>query len=72
MMKILHCTNPKKCEWIELQAKRFSEHHMKCTLDWNHGQPVSAWYDDDFNICIKYKDGTWWHYLSSADGAVWW
>lgn len=51
-----------------LIKKTFERHKSKCEK-WVHGEPVDAWFDTDRNLCIKYKDGQWWHYNTSGN---WW
>lgn len=38
------------------------QRHREAFENWNEGEPVEAWFDDDNNVCVKYQSGKWWHY----------
>lgn len=48
-------------ELIELVDLAYDRHKFFCD-DWNEGEPIEAWFDDDRNVCVKYQSGKWWHY----------
>ena len=52
----------------KIVMKQYQKHKRVCA-EWEHGEPVMAWFDKDHNLCIKYEDGKWWHYSTSGK---WW
>lgn len=36
--------------------------HKQDVKDWQDGEPVNAWYDNDGNLCVEYSSGKCWHY----------
>lgn len=53
-------------------VKQAMEAHKKAFENWTKGKPVEEWVDDDGNICIKYQDGTWYHYKKVNNYWEWW
>ena len=49
------------------QVMRAYLYHKSIFEDWQEGEPVDYWYDEDGNLCIYYHSGKWWHY-KGADG----
>lgn len=48
---------------------------MHCTAHrhWTHGEPVEIWRDEYEFLCVKYTDGSWWHYRQTETGGFeWW
>lgn len=52
----------------ELATQSF-ENHQKAFREWREGAIKKVWYDSDFNLCIEYESGRWWHYNESGE---WW
>lgn len=52
----------------KIVMEQYQKHKRVCA-EWDHGEPVKAWFDEDHNLCIKYEDGKWWHYSTSGK---WW
>ena len=48
--------------------EQYQKHKRVCE-EWDHGEPVRSWFDEDHNLCIEYEDGKWWHYNTSGE---WW
>lgn len=30
--------------------------------DWNEGEPIKIWSEENCEVCVKYESGKWWHY----------
>ena len=59
-------------ELLELKKKALicmGKHKQALGGVWEHGEPDQAWYDADNVFCVKYQDGTWWHYGNNGE---WW
>lgn len=50
------------------------ERHRAAFEVWPHGELSESWVDDLGYICIRYSDGTWYHYgrCTIDDSIVWW
>lgn len=46
--------------------------HKKAWEDWPHGDISETKYDDNGYLCIRYKDGVWYHYGLENNHLVWW
>ena len=46
-------------------------HKTACEM-WLHGNMTTSWVDDTGTLCIKYQDGTWYHYAVEDNCIVWW
>lgn len=47
---------------MEKLTKEFSEKHMTEMSDWQHGDPVKAWWGIDGALYIEYEDGYYYAY----------
>lgn len=45
--------------------------HYNAYENWEHGEAVEAWYEDDI-LCLRYEDGSWYHYKKTENGWEWW
>mgnify|MGYP004732800117 CR=1 FL=1 len=52
--------------------RRFINTHKSACEDWQEGEPVKAWKDEDGFVCVKYESGNWWHYNETRSGLEWW
>lgn len=46
--------------------------HRTAHRRWTHGEPVEIWRDEYEFLCVKYTDGSWWHYRQTETGYEWW
>lgn len=46
--------------------------HRMAHRRWTHGEPVEIWRDEYEFLCVKYEDGSWWHYRQTETGYEWW
>lgn len=46
--------------------------HCKAHKQWTHGEPVEIWRDEYYFLCVRYEDGSWWHYRQAENGFEWW
>lgn len=46
--------------------------HCTAHKHWTHGEPVEIWRDECEFLCVKYMDGSWWHYRQTESGFEWW
>lgn len=46
--------------------------HCTAHKRWTHGEPVEIWRDEYEFLCVKYADGSWWHYRQTETGYEWW
>lgn len=50
--------------------------HRAAHTQWTHGEPVELWRDerDEYTfLCVRYEDGSWWHYRQTETGGFeWW
>lgn len=46
--------------------------HCTAHKRWTHGEPVEIWKDEYCFLCVKYEDGSWWHYRQTETGFEWW
>ena len=47
--------------------------HYRAHQRWTHGDPVKIWRDEYYFLCVKYEDGSWWHYRQTETGGFeWW
>lgn len=53
-------------------VKEFSNTHREASGAWTHGEPEHCWTDQDGYLCIRYEDGSWWHYGEKNGVLEWW
>lgn len=53
-------------------VKKISGTHRKASGTWTHGEPEHCWTDKDGCFCIRYEDGSWWHYKETDGILEWW
>lgn len=59
-------------ELIELSKLAYDRHKF-FRSDWDEGEPIEAWFDEDRNVCVKYASGKWWHYKDlDLPFPTWW
>lgn len=46
--------------------------HRTAHRQWTHGEPVEIWRDEYEFLCVRYADGSWWHYRQTETGYEWW
>lgn len=46
--------------------------HYMAHKRWAHGDPVEIWKDEYEFLCVRYEDGSWWHYRQTETGYEWW
>lgn len=46
--------------------------HYMAHKRWTHGDPVEIWRDEYEFLCVRYEDGSWWHYRQTETGYEWW
>lgn len=46
--------------------------HCAAHKQWTHGDPVEIWRDEYYFLCVRYEDGSWWHYRQTENGFEWW
>lgn len=47
--------------------------HRAAHTQWTHGEPVELWRDEYTFLCVRYEDGSWWHYRQTETGGFeWW
>lgn len=46
--------------------------HYSAHKRWTHGEPVEIWRDEYYFLCVRYEDGSWWHYRQTETGYEWW
>ena len=48
--------------------------HRNCCEDWEHGDVSEIWADPDHKgvTCVRYDDGSLWHYAYDGDQPTWW
>lgn len=47
--------------------------HKEDIRDWQDGEPVNAWYDENGNLCVEYASGKCWHYKDlDLPFPTWW
>lgn len=54
------------------KANRYYQDHRQQSGKWTHGEPMRWWRDENEILCIKYADGSWWHYKETDTGLEWW
>ena len=58
---------------LEMQAMKAYLIHKQVFENWTFGKPVDAWLDDNSDLCVKYADGTWFHYRDlDTKAPEWW
>lgn len=58
---------------LELTAYKAYTAHRTAYEDWNNGEIEKSWLDENHILCIRYKNGKWWHYDINRDGEwIWW
>lgn len=56
-------------EKMENLTEVYFNHHKSAWENWENGEPVKAWWDNNNNLCIEYENGKWWHYNEKGE---WW
>ena len=56
-------------EKMENLTEVYFNHHKSAWENWENGDPVKAWWDNNNNLCIEYENGKWWHYNEKGE---WW
>lgn len=51
---------------------RCIEAHKAAFEDWPCGEMQKAWVDENGNLCIRYEDGTHYHYKEENGSIIWW
>lgn len=54
------------------KVHEYSEKHIGLLAEWEHGEPVGSWIDNEGFLCIIYEDGAWWHYKVENNKLIWW
>ncbi len=54
------------------KVRTFFDTHRKAFRNWEHGEPVRCWRDEQGVLCIEYEDGSWWHYKVENGELIWW
>lgn len=55
-----------------LNVQEYYKRHKASCSNWNQGDPIEAWYDENNIVCVKYNGGEWYHYSLKNDGLEWW
>lgn len=42
--------------------------HRGACENWTHGEPAEVWRDENRVLCIRYADGSWFHYAFKPTG----
>ena len=50
----------------------YYQQHRQQYEEWTHGEPQRWWRDENEDLCIKYMDGSWWHYREDDGELSWW
>lgn len=59
--------------WQDMErANIYFQMHGQQSGKWPHGEPIRWWRDENEDFCIKYADGSWWHYKETDTGLEWW
>ena len=56
-------------EKMENLTEVYFNDHKSAWENWENGEPVKAWWDNNNNLCIEYENGKWWHYNEKGE---WW
>ena len=56
-------------EKMEHLTEVYFNNHKSAWENWENGEPVKAWWDNNNNLCIEYENGKWWHYNEKGE---WW
>lgn len=56
----------------KLTVKFCLSEHKKAFENWNEGEVIKVWYDENNILCIQYASGQWWHYTLSNNQLEWW
>lgn len=60
-------------ETINDRARACYTVHRGACEDWTHGEPAEVWRDEYTFLCVRYEDGSWWHYRQTETGGFeWW
>ena len=46
-------------EKMENLTEVYFNHHKAAWENWENGEPVKAWWDNNNNLCIEYENGKW-------------
>lgn len=63
----MNCRKENDMKTDKEQVMRAFIFHKSTFENWQEGNPVDYWRDDEGNLCITYESGKWWHYRE-ADG----
>lgn len=55
-----------------LIANQLYKIHKKTWESWPYEDIKKIWKDERGNICVKYKNGTWFHYSRKNGHLEWW
>lgn len=56
----------------KMSAIDFYAFHKSIFESWNHGEIDETWTDDAGNTCIRYIDGSWYHYRIENGEVIFW
>lgn len=61
-------------EDMDPDVQRVFADHKLAFEKWPHGEPIDHWYDDNGNLCVRYRNGEWWHYKGFEENQeiTWW
>lgn len=57
---------------INSQIQNIIDKHKSAFENWEEGEPVKVWTDENGATCIKYESGHWWHYKYRNNHLEWW
>ena len=55
-----------------MSAIDFYAFHKSIFESWNHGEIDETWTDDAGTTCIRYIDGSWYHYRIENGEVIFW
>lgn len=62
----------KRMKLTELAESAYNA-HKNAFDNWNKGEAIKAWEDNEGCLCIEYENGEWWHYSGdNKNGFKWW
>lgn len=59
-------------ETMDERARACYTVHRGACENWTHGEPAEVWRDENRVLCIRYADGSWFHYTFKPTGLEWW
>lgn len=59
---------------LKERADQYAKKHREAFEKWTHGEITKVWFHEGNKniVCIRYKDGRWWHYEETPEGLRWW